>query len=130
MGYTCVRSSGLLKTRLIAAFLATALMALPASAVQYACAMSGEVSSSCCCAPKADEGSTVITRVCSCCDISVADQKMPARTAAIDVPLIAQPAVVSLLTPIAIDAPRLPLVGFVARSSPAPIYILNSTLLC
>ena len=127
----CMQKSRLIVIAVSTVALVTGLFLSPRSGgVQYACAMSRTVSFSCCCGHDSAGANVTIQQAC-CCRVSVAERTdLPARSAASSAAVDFSPVpAVSAIVPIIHDAPIPAKTFFSARSSPTPLYVLNSTLI-
>jgi len=101
--------------------------------IEFVCSISGEVSRTCCCAPKADEGCAAIERDCSCCDVSFtapapqpAAQTAPATAVHVPATMVMTEAIVSFESaPASIAMDRAP-----ARRSSRSVFLLNQSFRC
>lgn len=123
------------RSRICAALIAMAVlvpMAHGGALVQFACSMSGEVSTSCCCVSTVEDGCPSLERSCQCCEVKVVQGGEAAAplTVHVSAPHIAhiQVAVLSYQTNIA-DVGVVVVRQEPIRAQSAPAYIRHGTLL-
>ena len=118
---------------LVMPLLALALCWGQPAVAQFVCAMSGEVSTSCCCASAASDGCTTIARDCLCCEVSVSEAAPLTNQSAspvVHVPAIAAPmAIASHAIAVTTSESPLPSFDIPARGSP-PLFVLNQSFRC
>lgn len=122
------------RTRIVLAMLALAVVPWPqAGAMEFTCAMSGEVSSSCCCGPRSSEGCASLERACSCCEVSITAAVpvlAPAMAASAPVVLLAAPLeFVAVFAPAVLDVRSVSGDRALARSS-LSLFLLNQSFRC
>jgi len=125
--------SRFLRSIIIASLVSTAAVMPAGTAISFACAMSGKVSSNCCCLPNSDEDCSHITRSCSCCDVAITQSTGASPSAAVPIPVAHSLPVVAVAIAYTVPAAReSSRASAIEHSFPThpPLYILNSAILC